>query len=466
MNTQLPIVAIVGQPNAGKSTMMNKILGRPTAITSDLEGTTRDRQYADTTWNGVDFTMVDTAGLSLDTKDKLQLSLNKQIEVALDQADVIIFVVDGKQPPAAVSEASLKKFRAIKKPVLLVVNKLDSPMKREAQLKEFMRLGMKPIFAVSSLTGLGLGDMLDEIVVDLKKLGLDEKKKEAVFDISVSIVGKPNVGKSSIFNAILKEDRVVVSPIAGTTRVAIDSQVQIKGVDYNFIDTAGLKKKEYRQDQPDIFAGFQTFKAIRRSDVCFFVLDASEEITKQDQRIANEIFDMQKGCIILANKCDLMPASKTLKATKAGYKNNKNINKPNDDQYKTVRDYISHNFPFLWQCPMFFVSALTGEGLEEALDSITPIFERRNKTIDNQTLAEFLSKVLLKNPPKLMRDQRVPKVFALHQLETNPPKFELLVNYPAAISLQFRKFVENSIIKYLDFFGTPITLKLRGKDKS
>jgi GTP-binding protein len=462
---QHPIVAIVGQPNAGKSTLLNKIVGKQLAITSDLAGTTRDRQYADTSWNGVDFTLVDTAGLSMDSKSELEQNLHKQIEVALTQADVIIFVVDGKQPPGAMHEVTLKKFRNLNKPVILVVNKLDSPIKREHQIVEFMRLGIRPTFAVSSITGLGLGDLLDCITEDLKKLGLGESKKEEVFDIAVSIVGKPNVGKSSLFNAILKEERVVVSPIPGTTRTSIDSKVKINGTDFTFIDTAGLKKKDYRQDQPDVFAGFQTFKAIRRSDICFFVIDANEEITKQDQRIANEIFDMQKGCIILANKLDLLPAKPAM-PSKGLKKDKDSIKNEHDNKYQTVRDYISHHFPFLWQCPLFFVSALTGEGLEEALAAIEPIFDRRNKTIDNQTLTEFLSKVLLKNPPKLLRDQKKPKVLALHQLETNPPKFELLVNYPAAISSQFRKFTENSITKFLDFYGTPITLKLRGKDKS
>jgi len=278
--------------------------------------------------------------------------------------------------------------------------------------------------------------------------------------IAVSIVGKPNVGKSSLYNAILKEERVVVSPAPGTTRTAIDSKVKINGVDYTFIDTAGLKKKEYRQADPDIFSGFQTFKSIRRSDVCLFVLDAASEITKQDQAVAREILDMQKGCIILANKIDLVPEA----ADKADGKMVKKGG--SDDSYRNVKDYISHHFPFLWMSPLFFVSALTGQGLEEAIEAIKPIWERRNTLMDNQTLSEFLTRVLKKNSPKLLRDQKKPKVFALRQLEVNPPKFELLVNHPAAISLQFRKFLENSIIKELDFWGTSIVLKLKGKDKS
>ena len=471
----LPIVAIVGQPNAGKSTLMNKIIRKPLAVTSDIAGTTRDRQYVDTTWSGVDFTLLDTAGLSLDSKQKLkgldkkgeeaiagelEEALLKQIEVALDEADIVVLVVDGKEPVSAVNTVTIKKFREHKKPLLLAVNKLDAAKSHTEKLVEFQKLGIKNVFPISSVSGLGIGDMLEHITDELKKMGLNESKKEDDRNIAISIVGKPNVGKSSLFNKILKEERVVVSPIPGTTRTAIDSQINIKGVDYTFIDTAGLKKKEFRQTQPEIFSGFQTFKAIRRSDICFFVIDTLEELTKQDQRVAQEIFAMDKGCIILANKCDLI----TEKDNPG--ENTKSITKNQDDRYHTVRDYISHHFPFLWMCPLFFVSAVTGEGLDEALSAIQPIWEKRNKTIDEDELQEYLKKKLKVNPPKLLRDQKPPKVYALKQPETNPPKFELLVNHPAAISTQFRKYLENAITKELDFYGTPITLKLKGKDKA
>ena len=464
-NHSLPLVAIVGQPNAGKSTLMNKISGHQSAITSDLAGTTRDRQYVDTAWNGVEFTLVDTAGLAEDENPQLELSLLKQIDVAVEQADVIMFVADGKEPVGAVNRQVLKKFRDNKKPMLLVVNKLDSARKPDEKIGEFSRLGIKPVFAVSAISGLGMRDMLDFVAEkagtpSAKKNKHDEEAPEN-HNIAVSIVGKPNVGKSSIFNAILKEDRVVVSPIPGTTRTAIDSDIKINGRDFTFIDTAGLKKKEHRQTKPDIFSGFQTFKAIRRSDVCFFVIDANEEITKQDQRVASEIAAMDKGCIILVNKMDAYTQDN--RGKKGGQWDGRG---KADDEYKTLRDYISHHFPFLWMSPAFFVSAKTGEGLEEALAAIEPIFNSRHKTIDEATLKEFLAKKLKTNPPKLLRDQKPPKVFALKQLETNPPLFELYVNHPAAISLQFRKFLENAIIKELDFWGTPISLKLRGKDKA
>jgi GTPase len=469
MNKTLPIVAIVGQPNAGKSSLMNKIGKQSLAITSDVAGTTRDRQYLDTSWNGRDFTLVDTAGLSLDFGSGLELSMRKQIEVALDEAVAVILVADGKEPARALEQSVLKKFRQIKKPVFLAVNKLDSSRQWEEKLAEFRSLGIKNLFPVSALSGRGIGDMLDELVEVLpvtQDTGLPSTDEART--IAVSIVGKPNVGKSSIFNKILDEERVVVSPVAGTTRAAIDSGIIIDNQNYTFIDTAGLKKKEHRQAEPDVFAGFQTFKSIRRSDVCFFVIDASSEITKQDQSVANEIINMQKGCIILANKCDLLKASPSPMQRGGKVRGSGRINdvgKSNDDHYQTTRDYISHHFPFLWMCPLFFVSGLTGDGLKEAVDSIKPIFDRRHKTIPADDLKVFLKKVMLKNPPKLLRDQKKPKVTGLRQIADNPPMFELLVNHPAAISSQFRKFLENSITKFLDFYGTPITLKLKGKDK-
>lgn len=447
----LPIVAIVGQPNVGKSTLLNKIAGVPLAVTSAIAGTTRDRQYVDTSWNGVNFTLVDTAGLALGGQDELEHSMSRQIDIALQEADAVILVVDGRLNRLSVEQSTLQKFRNIQKPVLLAINKLDSPKTAEEKVAEFQSLGIKNIFPISSISGKGIGDMLDYVSKVISDVGADLIRPQegkigsspTPDTISVAIVGKPNVGKSSIFNSILKEERVVVSPIPGTTRTAIDSPFEYKNQPYLFIDTAGLKKKEYRQAQPDIYGGFQTFKSIRRSDVCLFVIDAVEEITKQDQRIAQEIFSQEKGIVLLVNKIDVFDGDKN-----------------------KLQDYVSMHFPFLWMSPVFFVSGKTGDGLNEALDALKPIFDRRNKKIDNQTLSEFLNTAMKKNPPKLLRDQKRPKVFSLHQVDINPPTFELLVNHPAAISQQFRKFVENSIIKDLDFWGTPISLRLKGKDKS
>lgn len=458
MRYNLPIVALVGPPNVGKSTLLNKIAGMRLAVTSDLPGTTRDRQYVETGFAGKNFMLVDTAGLDLSARGELEKNVQKQIEVALKEATVIVLIVDGQKPPGAIDPQVLVKFRKLKKPKILAVNKLDSPAKREIALAAFSRLGIKPIFGISAITGGGIGDMLEYLAKTLApaKDSMKPSPPPAVNtgqspSISVCIVGKPNVGKSSIFNKILNNERAVVSAVPGTTRTSIDEEVIIDGICYTFIDTAGLRKKAYRAQQPDIYSGFQTFKSIRRSDVCLLVVDATSPITMQDKKIAQEIVQMQKGCIIVANKIDKIPAVEDGRDPSRSARAEAN---------RTLQDYISYHFPFLWMCPVFFVSALTGEGLSEALKTIKPIYDRRNKKIDNQTLSEFLSKKLKQQPPKRLKDQKNPKVFALHQTGVNPPTFTLKVNFPAAISQHFRHFLENSIIRELDFWGTPVKLQL------
>ena len=247
----------------------------------------------------------------------------------------------------------------MKKPIVVAVNKLDSPKNLESYTAPFLRLGIKHVFPVSSITGRGLGDMLDQIALELKKVAVP--KSIIPEGIAVSIVGKPNVGKSSLMNKILNENRVIVSPIPGTTRTAIDTHTKIDKQQYTFIDTAGLKRKGYRQKQPDVFSGFQTFKSIRRSDVVLFLIDATEPVTKQDQVIAGEIFDLAKGVIIVANKMDIFEESK-----------------------KELQDYISLHFPFLWFSPVFLVSAKNGKGVKEVIDAIKPIYENRQKVVPQE----------------------------------------------------------------------------------
>lgn len=437
----LPIVAIVGPPNAGKSTLLNKLAGGQLAVTSDIPGTTRDRQYIDISWNSKQFTLVDTAGLELKAHGELETQVSAQIDIASTEADMLLFVVDGKLPASATPQATIKKFRSTTKPTVLVINKADSPKHLEELTAEFSKLGIKTIFPVSALTGRGTGDLLDYIASRLPQPPSPQPvTPSSQPSIAVAIVGKPNVGKSSLFNTIVKEERVVVSATPGTTRTAIDSHITLEGTNYTFIDTAGLKKKAYRQARPDVYSGFQTYKAIRRSDIAMLVVDATEPVTFQDQAIAKEIFKLEKGCIIVVTKMDVYKGSR-----------------------QALQDYISHHFPFLWMCPVFFTSSKTGEGVTQALAALKPIYDARNKETPEEDINKLLAKRLKINPPKLLRDQKKPKVLGLSQTGTNPPRFELLVNHPAAISMQFRKSVQNSIIKELNYWGTPVLLNLKKK---
>lgn len=437
--SQLPLLAIVGEPNVGKSTLMNKIYGERIAVTSVVAGTTRDRQYLDTVWNGVDFTMVDTAGVSFGDKQELEAELLEQIDVATEEANMLLLVVDGKEDVDTIDRKAILKFRKIKKPIVVAVNKLDSPKNLEALTAPFLRLGIKHVFPVSAQTGRGIGDLLDQIALELKKIAVPKKNPSS--GIAVSIVGKPNVGKSSLMNKILGEERVIVSPIAGTTRTAIDTRTKIENQVYTFIDTAGLKRKGYRQKQPDVFSGFQTFKSIRRSDVVFFLIDATEPITKQDQVIAGEIFDLSKGVVIIANKMDQFNGSE-----------------------KELKDYINLHFPFLWFSPVVTLSAKNGKGVKDAIDAIKPIYENRQRVVEQEKLDMLLAQTMKTNPPKRLRDQREPKVHGLTQVETNPPMFRLEVNRSGAISTQYRRFLLKHIIKRLDLYGTPIKLLIHQKE--
>jgi len=443
MNKTLSKIAVVGAPNAGKSTFFNRLKGERLAVTSKISGTTRDRQYTEVGWNNKHFLFVDTAGLDSKKGGELEQKVQEQIDIALLEADAIIFMIDGKEPARATDQIVIKKFRKIKKPKFLAINKIDSPKIQKEDLVEFLHLGIKPIFPISALTGRGIGELLDELAKTVGQEQEPENKAEQKNKIVITIAGKVNTGKSSLFNAILQNQRAVVSSVAGTTRTAIDETITINGQDYLFIDTAGLKKKQHRQEEPDIFSAFMSFRAFRKADICLLTVDTSEEITNQDQRIAREIFDMQKGCVIVATKTDL-----------------------SRDRSKLAHDKISLQFPFLWMCPVVFTSAETREGINEIFNFLPKIYENRNKTIDNQTLSEFLSKKLKKSPPKRLRDQKIPKIFSLRQIGTAPPTFQLLVNHPAAISMQFRKYLENSIIKELSFWGTPIKLHLIKKDKA
>lgn len=433
-------VAIVGEPNVGKSTLMNRIISQRVALATKYPGTTRDRFYAPTIWNGIDFTLIDTAGIILERRDELEQNVQKQAEIALDQADALIYVVDSKQPVERVDREVLRMIRRHKKPIVLAVNKCDSPQRILSAAADFAFTGIKSIIACSAISGAGTGDLLDAVTSELAKLGFGTYERD-LGTISVSIVGKPNVGKSSFFNAIVGEERVVVSSVPGTTRNPIDTLITYKNENIKLVDTAGLKRKEKRAEVPDIFAAVQTLRTIRRSEVCILMIDGSEHITQQDQRVAGDIVEANKGLIVAINKTDLL----------------------DEKQNEALRRDLEHFFPFLWWAPVVPISAKENTGTDAVLDYVLEIEINRKKEYDDERLGEFLQRKMKENPPKRVRDERVPKVYSLRQEGTNPPVFRMSVNEPSAISMQFRKFLENSIIRELGFWGSPIQLRLERK---
>lgn len=435
------LVAIVGEPNVGKSTLFNRIISRREALTSNISGTTRDRFYASTSWNGVDFSLIDTGGIADGQKGQLEKEVQKQVQIALSQADIILYVLDGSKPPRSAEKKILKMLRGQKKDIVLAVNKIDSPRAVQTKATEYKFTGIKQIFAVSAISGLNVGDMLDSISTILKRKGFGKTAEEQRGITDVSIVGKPNVGKSFLFNSIIGEERVVVSDIPGTTRNVIDTCIEYQGKNIRLLDTAGLKKHEKRGEVPDIYAGIQAVRAIRKSDVCVLVIDAKAGITQQDQKIADEIVQAGKGLVLAANKIDLLSEKEKLGLG------------------RRLPDY----FPFLWWAPAVPVSAKTSEGIFKILDYAIEIKANREKKVSDGQLKIFLEAKLRDRKPQRVRDERIPKIFSLTQTGSNPPVFSMLVNKPSAIPMQFRKYIQNSIIKDLGFWGTPVFLRLEAK---
>jgi len=434
------LVAIVGEPNVGKSTLLNRITARRQALVSDVAGTTRDRFYADTSWNGVDFTLIDTAGIMLEQHDELEKNVQKQVQIALAEADLILYVIDGKLPPENINRTILTSLRKKKKPVVLAINKIDSPKKIEQTIGEFKFTGIKQIFAISSISGSGIGDLLDCVAEILSKQGFAGIEKDPAV-ISVSILGKPNVGKSSLFNKIVGSERVVVSNLPGTTRNIVDTDIVFDDKKIKLVDTAGLKRKEKRAPLPDIYAALQTIRSLYKSDVAIMVIDASAGISQQDQRVAGDIVNAGRGLVVAVNKIDLLSKS----------------------EHAKLQKNLEHFFPFLWWAPVVPISAKTGEGIEDVLKYILEIKANRNKIADDRAVSQLFFKKLKIRQPTRLKDERVPKVFSLRQVSTDPPIFEMIVNKPSAIQEQFRKFIQNAIVRELGFWGTPIVLRLRQK---
>ena len=436
-----PLVAVVGRPNVGKSTFFNKICGRRISIVDNTPGVTRDRIYADAEWCGYNFRIVDTGGLDAKSNDVFQNNIKQQADIAIDLADVIVFMVDGRDGLTQNDHEVADYLRISKKPIVLVVNKLDNFEVENTY--EFYDLGLGEPYPISCEQSKGLGEVLDAIVANFDKRNLDDENDDT---IKIAIVGKPNVGKSSITNRILGEERVVVSDVAGTTRDAIETDFNFNGQKYTLIDTAGLRRKRAVENETvESYSVIRSMEAIKRADVVLIVFDSSEEISEQDVRIAGYVHEEGKPSVIVMNKWD-----------KIAGKDGETINKYIAD-LKLKLSFMDYFIPV-------FTSAVTGKRLTEVIDKANLAYNNANKRITTGNLNELLANALLSNEPPYRNGKKL-KIQYITQVQVAPPTFVLFVNDASLMHFSYLRYLENRFRDAIDFSGTPIKFITRSKDE-
>ena len=432
-----PIVAVVGRPNVGKSTLFNCLAGERISIVKDTPGVTRDRIYTDVTWLDTSFTLIDTGGIEPDSKDIILSQMREQAQIAIDTADVIIFLVDVKQGLVDADLNVANMLRKSKKPVVLVVNKVDSFEKFGNDVYEFYNLGIGEPFPISSVNKLGLGEMLDEVISHFDDTLYTEEEDDRP---KVAIVGKPNVGKSSIINKLIGENRVIVSDIAGTTRDAVDTQVKYNGKEYVLIDTAGLRKKSKINDELEAFMIVRTVAAVERCDVCVLVIDATEGITAQDAKIAGIAHERGKAMIIAVNKWDAIE------------KDNKTTNEFTKD-IRTVLSYMPY-------AEILFVSAETGQRLPKLFETIDAVMENHAMRVQTGVLNEIMVEAVAMQQPPTDKGKRL-KLFYITQVAVKPPTFVIFVTDKELMHFSYTRNIENKIRDTFGFKGTPLKFIIR-----
>ena len=433
-----PLVAIVGRPNVGKSTFFNKVVGKKLSIVEDFPGVTRDRLYADAEWCGKCFTLVDTGGLELKSTDQMWRHIQKQAEIAIETADVIILFTDAKSGLNASDEDVAQKLRKSGKPVVLAVNKLDNY--DPAKLFEFYNLGLGEPFGISAEHGTGIGELLDEVVALFDK----NEEKEDDDSIKIAIVGKPNAGKSSLCNKLLGFDRTIVSDVAGTTRDAIDTLFEVNGKRYTLIDTAGIRKKKSVEEDLEYYSVLRALGAIRRADVSVVIIDAEQGITEQDVKICGYIHEQAKPSVIVMNKWDLIE------------KDSNTINKFNADLAEELK-FMDYFIPI-------YVSAKTGQRVDKILTVCETALENSERRIPTGQLNDLILDCVRASEPPSVNGKRL-KISYTTQVGTKPPSFVLFVNESALLHFSYKRYLENCIRKAYDFSGTPIKISVREKEE-
>ena len=432
-----PVVAIVGRPNVGKSTLFNVLAGDKISIVKDTPGVTRDRIYADVSWLDKDFTLIDTGGIEPDSGDIILSQMREQAQIAIDTADVIIFITDVHQGLVDSDSKVADMLRRSGKPVVLAVNKVDSIQKYMMDVYEFYNLGIGEPFAISAANRQGLGDMLDEVV---KHFPEDAGEDEDSDIPKIAIVGKPNVGKSSLINKLLGEDRVIVSDIAGTTRDAVDTKVTWNEKDYIFIDTAGLRRKAKVKEEIERFSVIRTVTAVERADVVVVMIDAAEGVTEQDAKIAGVAHENGKGVIIAVNKWDAI-----VKDDKTIYKHTNKI-----------REVLS----FMPYAEIVFISAKTGLRISRMFETLDAVIENQTMRIQTGVLNEILAEAVAMQQPPSDRGRRL-KIFYMTQVAVKPPTFVIFVNDKELMHFSYTRYLENKIRDAFDFGGTPLKFIVR-----
>ena len=432
-----PIVAIVGRPNVGKSTLFNTLAGGNISIVKDTPGVTRDRIYADVEWLNKRFTLIDTGGIEPDSSDVILAQMRDQAQIAMDTADVIIFMTDVRQGLVDADSKVADMLRRSHKPVILVVNKVDSFKKQMADVYEFYNLGIGDPFPVSSSAKLGIGDMLDEVVKHFDKDTLEEEEDDRP---RIAVVGKPNVGKSSIINKLTGENRVIVSNIAGTTRDAIDTEILWNGKPYVFIDTAGLRRKNKIKEELERYSIIRTVTAVDRADVVVVVIDAKEGVTEQDAKIAGIAHERGKGVIIAVNKWDAIE------------KNDKTIYKHTN----RIREVLAY-MPY---AELVFISAKTGLRISRMFETIDAVIENQTLRIQTGVLNEILSEAVAMQQPPSDKGKRL-KIYYMTQVAVKPPTFVIFVNDKELMHFSYTRYLENKIRDAFGFAGTSLKFIIR-----
>jgi len=440
MGVMSPIVAIVGRPNVGKSTLFNRLIGLQKAIVVDEPGVTRDRNYGEVRWDEGTFTVIDTGGFEPVSQERLPLQIREQIQFAIDEADVILFVMDGKDGLTPSDGEISRRLRRQEKPVVYCVNKVDGP-RHEDKVLDFHGLGVDRFFTVSAAHGYGVGELLDEMVTMLPRAEarLEEER------IRIAVVGRPNVGKSSWINRVLGRDRLLVSEQPGTTRDAIDTNFSIGSRKYQLIDTAGIRRKKKISRRLEKFSVVEALKSIDRCDVAVFLLDPFEKVTEQDARIGGFIHEKGRACVIAVNKWDLVEKD----------------NRTTQRYTKEIRDALK----YLSYAPMIFISALTGQRIRKTLDLIDAVVLEHRRRVSTGRLNAFLHGAIAKVPPHAVRGKRC-RVYFATQASMRPPTFVVFVNDPAMIHFSYERYLINQIRDEFGFEGTPIRMIFRRRQST